>query len=323
MRKTKIIAAVISLVLCLTLASCTTVEVRIPGESAQALLNAFFGGSAAPADTPEETTAAPATEATTTAPVTEATTASGETTTAAPTGEMTTAAGEVTTAAPATEATTAAPSNGAPSSKEEIIDYYVSAYNKIATEASSITRTYDYTNQYNGILDIDGNATLEKLAGTLMNQFMVENTDPLQMDINGVPPIGLSTISIPADKVSTAECKDNGDTYVITLKSTGTDDNWEIDSQPGVGSAGCIGPLLRTEDVSGAAGSFIKFEGLHTWYGTASVDATIDKASGHITQLHFLTPSVLHFDKVTAAVVVKVNNCNIGLLFHQDYTLTY
>ena len=54
-----------------------------------------------------------------------------------------------------------------------------------------------------------------------------------------------------------------------------------------------------------------------------TVTAKIDKASGHITDFDFLTPSVLHFDQVTAAVVVKVSNCNIGLLFHQTWTVTY
>lgn len=324
MKKTKIFAVVFSLLLCVSLASCTTVVVKIPVDTANAVLGGVLGGigtgssedtTALQPDTPtvlntENTTAAPAGEVTTAAPAAEATTA-------AP-------AGEATTAAPAAEATTAAPApGGAPSTKEEIISYYVTAYNKIATDAKTITKTYDYTNQYNNILDIDGNATLEKIAGTLMNQFMVENTDAVTMDAASIPPVGVTTLNLTPDKVSEATCKDNGDTYVITLKSTGSDANWEVDSQAGVGSAGCIGPLLRSEDVSGAAGSLIKFEGLHTWYGTASVEATVEKSTGHIVDFKFLTPSVLHFDQVTAAVVVKVKNCNIGLLFQQNYTIAY
>ena len=30
-----------------------------------------------------------------------------------------------------------------------------------------------------------------------------------------------------------------------------------------------------------------------------------------------------HFDSVTAAVVVKVSNCNLGLLFHQTWRVDY
>ena len=306
MKKTKIFAVVFSLLLCVSLASCTTVVVKIPVDTANAVLGGVLGGIGTGSS--EDTTALqPDTP----------TVLNTENTTAAP-------AGEVTTAAPAAEATTAAPApGGAPSTKEEIISYYVTAYNKIATDAKTITKTYDYTNQYNNILDIDGNATLEKIAGTLMNQFMVENTDAVTMDAASIPPVGVTTLNLTPDKVSEATCKDNGDTYVITLKSTGSDANWEVDSQAGVGSAGCIGPLLRSEDVSGAAGSLIKFEGLHTWYGTASVEATVEKSTGHIVDFKFLTPSVLHFDQVTAAVVVKVKNCNIGLLFQQNYTIAY
>ena len=87
------------------------------------------------------------------------------------------------------------------------------------------------------------------------------------------------------DALST--CTDQGTYYEVTLYSTGTDDNYEIDSQPGVGSAGSIGPLLKAEDVSSAAGSMIEFEGLHSWYATAKVTAKVDKASGRITDLEY------------------------------------
>ena len=49
----------------------------------------------------------------------------------------------------------------------------------------------------------------------------------------------------------------------------------------------------------------------------------MDKASGHITKLEYLTPCILHFDQVTAAVIVKVKNCDIGLLFQQTWTVDY
>lgn len=322
----KIFAAVVCLLLCVSLASCTTVVVKVPGDMANAILGGVLGGTgadvsenAAPLqpDVPSELS----TEATTAAPA-------GETTTAAPAGEATTAApaGEATTAAPAGEATTeapAAPTSGAPTTKEDIIKYYVEAYNKINTDASHIVRNYDNTSQYNNILNVNGNSSLESLANKLMDMFMGPTDEDIEYSINDLPPKNLAAISITPAQIASAECKDNGDTYTITLKSTGTDDNYEVDAQPGQNSAGVVGPLLRTEDVTDAAGSFLSFDGLHAYYATCSVVATVDKASGHITHFEFRSPCILHFDKVTALKFVKVENCDIGLLFEQTWTISY
>ena len=244
-----------------------------------------------------------------------------------PTPDTNTPATENTTAAqqtPSTETTTAAPSqnNGVPSTKAEIVKFYCDAYNKLGT-ASAITRTYDYTSNYNNILDIaGGNSTLAGIANTLMGMFMVENTDPLTVDVNSLPPVGSATINIDPNKISDAKCTDKGDHYEVILYSTGTAENREVDSQPGSGSVGSFGPLLRSEDVSGAAAGYIEFEGLHSYYETASVTAKITK-DGKITDLSFNTPCILHFDKVSALKIIKVGVCEIGLLFNQRYEIAY
>lgn len=206
--------------------------------------------------------------------------------------------------------------------KEDIVKFYCDAYNKLGS-ASAISKAYDYTSNYNGILNIDGgNKTLEGIAGTLMDKFMVENTEAHNVSVNDVPPLNMGTINIDPNVIANATSKDMGDYFEIVLYSTGTDDNYEIDSQPGSGSVGSFGPLLRTEDVSGAASGFIEFNGLHSWYATATVTAHITK-DGNITFLEFFTPCILHFDSVTAAFVVKVGACEVGLLFHQKYEITY
>ncbi|MEE1321024.1 MAG: hypothetical protein UHM85_05760 [Acutalibacteraceae bacterium] len=256
------------------------------------------------------------TTAPTTAP-TQAPTQAPATTTAAPSGDTS-------TTAPSADATTttAAPSTGAPTSKEDIVKLYCEAYNKVS-EASSVTRTYDYTSNYNNIVNVNGNEKLKDLAGTLMTKFMVENTEAVASDHASLPPVGSTTLNIDPSLISNATCTDNGDHYLVTLYSTGTDDNYEIDSQPGTGSAGSIGPLLRAEDVTGAAGSIVQFEGLHSWYATAQVTAKIDKATSRITEIEYKTPCILHFDRVKALVVVSIENCEIGLLFNQKYTIAY
>lgn len=253
---------------------------------------------------------------TTAAPVADTTAAPATDTTAAPVADDTTAAPvEDTTAAPAP--------SGTPSTNEEIVALYVSAYNKIATEATKATKTYDYTSNYNNILKIGNNSTLAGIAESLMGQFMVENTDAVDFAVADVPPVGLTTSPLTAADIASATCVDNGATYTVTITSTGTDDNPEVNPTKGNGSAGKIGQLIETSSITDAVGNIIKFEGLALKYSDCTVTATIDKATGRITDLYFRMPGVLHFDKVTAAVIVSVNDCDIGLLGEQRWTITY
>lgn len=308
MKIKKLLALVVCAAIVFSFSACTTIELVIP-----------VGG------VPSQGTSTTPTPDTNTPPAVENTTASQQT----PSAETTTAAqqtpsGEATTAAPSGEATTAAPAqnNGVPSTKAEIVKFYCDAYNKLGT-ASAITRTYDYTSNYNNILDIDGgNSTLAGIANKLMGMFMVENTEALSVDVNGLPPMGIGTINIDPNVISDAKCNDKGDHYEVILYSTGTAANREVDSQPGQGSVGSFGPLLRTEDVSGAAAGFIEFKGLHSYYEKASVTAKITK-DGKITEISFETPCILHFDSVSALKIINVGVCEIGLLFQQTYKVTY
>lgn len=305
MKLRKVLALVLVAVILASCTACTTVELIIP------IGNAPAGNVST--QTPvqqEQTTVAQQT------PSTETTTAAQQT----PSTETTTAAQQT----PSTETTTAAPApnTGAPTEKADIVKLYCDAYNKLGT-ASSITRTYDYTSNYNNILDIDGgNSTLAGIANKLMGMFMVENTESAAFDAASLPPVGSATINIDPTVISKATCTDKGDHYEVTLYSTGTADNREVDSQPGTGSAGSFGPLLKAEDVSGAAAGFIEFKGLHSYYETATVTAKITK-DGKITALEFKTPCILHFDSVSALKIINVGVCEIGLLFNQRYEIAY
>ncbi len=307
MKIKKLLALVVCAVIVFSCTACTTIELVIP-------VGTVSTGTQGDSTIPEQTTTASVQEQTTAAPIQEQTTAAQQT----PSTEATTAPQAN------TEATTQAPeqNSGIPSTKAEIAKLYSDAYNKMA-EAKSITRTYDYTSNYNDIVNVNGNDTLKGIAQTLMTQFMVENKDPLSVSLSEIAPVGSTSINIDPALLSNATCADKGTYYEVVLYSTGTDDKYEEDSAPLTGSAGSFAPLLRTEDVSGAAGSLIKFDGLHSWYATATATAKIDKATGRMTDLELKSPCILHFDQVTAAFVVKIQNCEVGLLFHQTFKVEY
>ena len=285
--------------------------VNIDGNGNVSALLPAQGSDNAPAATPDS--AAPAADTADTTPAADSTAPAADTT-------DTTQAADSTAPAADTAGTPAAPAGD---SKEDAVAMFVTAYNKIAAEATKATRTYDYTSNYNNILKIGNNSTLASLAESLMGKFMVENTEPTDFAVTDVPPVGLATSPLTAADLASATCDDNGSTYTITLTSTGTDAAPEENPTVGSGSAGKIGNLIESSSITDAVGSAIKFEGLALRYSDCSVTATIDKATGRITDLYYRMPGVLHFDKVTAAVIVTVNDCDIGLLGEQRWTITY
>ncbi|MBQ6898496.1 MAG: hypothetical protein IJN70_05885 [Clostridia bacterium] len=306
----KVLALVLVAVVLASCTACTTIELVIPVAGVPA------GNVNTNTNTNTNTQTPPAEQATQAPAPQEQTTAAQQ----APSAEQTTAAQQT----PSTETTTQAPAqnNGTPTAKADIVKLYCDAYNKLST-ASSIKRTYDYTSNYNKILDIDGgNATLAKIADKLMGMFMKENTEEIDFSVADLPPVGASTINIDPALIANATCKDMGDYYEVVLYSTGTAANREVDSPPITGSAGSFGPLLKAEDVSGAAAGFVEFQGLHTYYETATVKANITK-DGKITALEFNTPCILHFDSVSAMKIVNVGVCELGLLFQQRYKIAY
>ncbi|MBO5395557.1 MAG: hypothetical protein J6A97_01620 [Clostridia bacterium] len=306
MKLRKVLALVLVAVILASCTACTTIELVIP------VVGVPAGNVSTDTQTPPEQQTPPVQQT----PSQEQTTAAQQT----PSQETTTAAQQN----PSQETTTQAPAqnNGAPTAKADIVKLYCDAYNKLST-ASSIKRTYDYTSNYNKILDIDGgNTTLAKRADKLMGMFMKENTEEIDFTVADLPPVGASTINIDPALIANATCKDMGDYYEVVLSSTGTAANREVDSPPLTGSAGSFGPLLKAEDVSSAAAGFVEFQGLHTYYETATVKANITK-DGKITALEFNTPCILHFDSVSAVKIVNVGVCELGLLFQQRYKVTY
>ena len=212
-----------------------------------------------------------------------------------------------------------------PSTKTEIINYYVAAYNRIGSKAKTITRTNrSYTN-YKNIVEIGKNNTVNSIVKSLMEKYMVEDTFTVSGTVTDLPPKGVSKLSVSASQIGSASIKDNGSTYTVVLKSTGSDTNYEYNAQPGKGSAGVIGPLVDNNDIYEAAPKFT-FNGLNTKYAKASVTATINKSTGRITVLKFDTPCIVYCSSVSYTALGKtitLNNPQVGVEIKQTWKITY
>ncbi len=307
MNAKKILALVLVAIVALSCASCTTIELIIPVGNVPA---ANTGANTTPT---ENTTAAPVVENTTAAPVTENTTAAQQT----PSTEATTAAPstEATTAAPSTEATTAAPApnTGAPQGTAAIVEYYNTAVNKIKTDATTVVRNFEDYQHNEEKLVVP--AALQSAGAKLIGTFLKPNNTPetysgTEAIKAGVSVSGESYVSkLSADDVISAECKDNGTEYEITIVA-------KTEKNPTYGQGVSAGfEIIKTEDVMDAASFIVK--SFETEYYNCTAKCKIDKATGNVTWLNVSTPIIMN-------VASKIGiNAQVGMTFVKDYTITF
>lgn len=305
MKAKKIIALIVCAVIAISCTACTTtIEIVVP------VGNAPTGNNTQ--TTPDtDVNTPPVQENTTAAPVQENTTAAGtENTTAAGT-ENTTAAGTENTTAAGTENTTAAAPSGAPQGKAAVLSYYNTAANKIKSGAKSVTRNYEDYQHNEEKLKLP--SLLQSAGKSLIGSFLKKNETPQTYegaDVKNFYIPGEAYVSnLTEAQVKSAECKDNGSEYEITIVV-----NTEKNPTYGQGvSAGF--EIIKTEDVMNAAGFIVKT--FDTEYYDCTVKCKVDKATGNVTWINFATPIVMD---VASSIGI---DATVGMTFVKDYTVTW
>lgn len=208
------------------------------------------------------------------------------------------------------------------STKEGIVAYYKAAHAKVLSSAKSVVKTYDNTLNYNQVLEIGGNDTLAGIAQSLMGQFMKEDTEEHPFSGADIaanfPPAGKDTSGLTPDMVSEATCTEENGKYIIKIKINSTEDNYDTGAM-----TGNLVTIVNESDVTNAAGSLVSLDGLENRYVGANITATIDKATGNLETLETYAPSYMYFAQATAAFVIKVNDCRIGLEYQQKWRVEY
>ncbi len=275
-------------------------------------------------DTDAPTAQAPATEAPATqapatgAPPTEAPATQAPATEAPPTQPPATEAPATqapATEAPATEApATEAPApSGAPQGTAAIVEYYNTAVNKIKTSAKSVTRNFEDNKHNTDKLVVP--SALQSIGENLIGTFLKPNNTPETYDGTDaikekfpLPGESYSSKLTEADVLS-AECKDNGSEYEITIVA-------KTEKNPTYGQGVSSGfEIIKTDDVMDAAGFIVK--SFETEYYDCTVKCKVDKATGNITWINFSAPVVMN-------VSTKIGiNAQVGMTFEKDYTVTF
>lgn len=210
-----------------------------------------------------------------------------------------------------TEETTAVPT---PQTVEEIVAFFNESANIIKPNAKIVVKNYEKRIVNEDKLDIPD--SLESTARTMMTTFMKDDTDPIvyetKEDIKNeflVP--GQSYVSVlKPEYVRSAVFTEKGNEYIIHIKLK---DSKNPTAGNGVGS---VCDVIETGEVAEKA-SFVKE--FTTEYYNCEVIATVDKATGNVTHIKYITPVVLSL----TVDMFGTHRGTVGFTFEKDYSITY
>lgn len=202
----------------------------------------------------------------------------------------------------------------APSTAEEIVDYFNQCANKIKPNAKKIVKNYEKRTVNEDKLDIPD--SVESTARKMMASLMKDDTDPIVYetaeDIRNeflVP--GQSYVSVlKPEYVESAACTDKGSEYVIHIRLK---DSKNPTAGVGVGS---VCDVIEAGEVAEKASFIKKFT---TEYYNCEVIATVDKATGNVTHIKYITPVVL----ALTVDLFGTHDGTVGFTFEKDYSITY
>lgn len=209
------------------------------------------------------------------------------------------------------ETTPAAPS-GAPQTKAEIVAYFNTAANKIKTDASKVTRNFEDLQHNEEKLVLP--SALQSVGSGLISQFLKKDETPVDYtgaDITAQFPVkGQSFVSNTTEAdIKDATCTDEGDSYRIKL-------NYVDAVDPSNTSVANAFNIINPDDVYSAASMVKNFT---AQYYNATIECTVDKATGRITWISYTLPIVL---SVTASLIVTLD-AQVGMTFIDDYSISY
>lgn len=200
----------------------------------------------------------------------------------------------------------------------EIADMYNKAVNNAKAKAT-ITRVKDGATNYNNIVEA---GKLSSAASSLMGMFMVGSKDEIQAknepwDNAKFPPENAQA-ALAADGIASAECKEDGDYYILTIK--GKDEVNPKSGGPGVGS---LCGVIQEETITGSISSVpgLTLSDISIAYENVVTTAKIEKSTGNLVELIVEAPCILQLSAKLA--VISIDNAKVGIGVYTEYTLAY
>ena len=215
-------------------------------------------------------------------------------------------------------AATEAPKNAL--TKQQIVELYNTAVNKVKKEASELTRNYKHVSVPEDRLELPG--AIQGLGKTAIGTF-VKGTDTPETwtskeDMQIVFPVGNTDYSshLTADMVETATCEESGGSYKITLKLY---DDKLTSPEKGQGYAGVFNTTTAStfKEINIPTVTFnrVDINGVN-----GSIACTVDKATTRVTEITFANTDILDLE---VKVLVSTLNAKLALVGEENYSVTY
>ncbi len=202
----------------------------------------------------------------------------------------------------------------APSTVEEIVAYFNTSVNKIKPTANKVVKNYEKrtVNEDKVIFP----AGLESTAENMMASFMKDDNDPIiyetREDITNefvVPEQSYSSRLDPS-WVKNATVTDKGAQYVVHIKL-------KDQENPSAGNGvGAVCDVIEVAEVAEKASFVEKFS---TVYYNCEIIATVDKASGNVVHIRYITPVALEM----TVNMFGTHDVSVGFTFEKDFSITY
>ena len=198
------------------------------------------------------------------------------------------------------------------STPEEMVEYFNTCANKVKTDGTEVVKNFE--KRIVGELKVPD--ILQSIAETLIRDNMKDDTDPIvygtkeEIRENFLVPSQDYVSCLTTDAVEEISYEETETEYVFHIKLKD-----EKDPRAGSG-VGSVCDVIETGEVAEKA-SFVKE--FTTEYYDCEIIATVDKATGNVTHIVYITP-------VTLSLTVDMfgtHNGQVGFTFEKDYSITY
>lgn len=205
-------------------------------------------------------------------------------------------------------------------SREQAVELYNKAANRIKKESSSITRNYKKLSSADKYLKLP--SAIQGLGSAAMKQF-VKGSDKAetytkQEDKNLVFPVGGTdyTSHLTADMVKSASVTDNGSAYKVSLVLY---DDKITSPEKGKGYAGVFNTVTAStfSDINIPT---VTFEKVNVNGIGGEINCTIDKASGRISEIIFKNTDILD---LSVKVAIKTLDVRMALASEESFSVKY
>ena len=202
---------------------------------------------------------------------------------------------------------------------QQIVDMYNKAVNNAKSKASKVVRVKDGATNYNNIVEA---GKLSDAASSLMGMFMVGSRDEIEVKNEEwtkekLPPENAQA-ALTVAGIESAECKEEGDYYIVTVKGKN-----EVNPKSGGPGVGSLCGVIQEETITGSISSVpgLSLSNISIAYENVVTTAKIEKSTGNLVALTVDAPCILQLS--AKLLVLSIDNAKVGIGVYTEYTIEY